>query len=162
MHRRDASFVFGDAVAPFYSTTSRSSRGGNLATQQGSEADDREVGGIQHNFSLIVCENSEATRQIALERRLPALRHASRIHRVNLDWVYEAFQYPGISQRYVRNISQVADVPTKRFVERGLGCLVDRVFLAWVGRSFVLGGSRSPCHNLVNIDYLQHSEFGET
>ena len=73
--------------------------GGTLATQKegkGSNVDDREVGGIQHNFRLTVCEDNEATVKIALKRRSPAMRHISRTHRVNLEWVYEAFQHPEI------------------------------------------------------------------
>ena len=113
---------FWDAVAPLYSTTSRSSRG-TLATQKqgkgsSSKVDDREVGGIQHNFRLTVCEDNEATIKIVLKRRSPAMRHISRTHRVNLDWVYEAFQQRRISLRYVRTTSQVADVLTKHFVKR--------------------------------------------
>ncbi len=46
------------------------------------------------------------------------MRHISRTHKVNLDWVYEAYQHPEISLRYVRTTSQVTDVLTKHFVKR--------------------------------------------
>ena len=69
-------------------------------------------------FKLTVCEDNEARIKIALKKRSQALRHIRRTHRVNLDWLYEAFDKDEINLRYVRTNQQIADVLTKHFSNR--------------------------------------------
>ena len=42
-------------------------------------------------FRLTVCEDNEATIKIFLKKRSQAMRHIRRTHRVNLDWLRDAF-----------------------------------------------------------------------
>ena len=66
-------------------------------------------------FKLIVCEDNEATVRIVLKKRSQALRHLRQTHRVNLDWLYEAFDTDEIKLKYARTNQQIADVLTKHF-----------------------------------------------
>ncbi len=89
-------------------------RGGTLDTE-GSKVDYREVSGVQHIFRS---RGQRSHNQYRLQKRPPAMRHISKTHRVNFDWVYEVRQHPEIRLRYVRTTWQVADVLTKYFVKR--------------------------------------------
>ena len=60
---------------------------------------------------IIVMEDNEAVIYVTVKGRSPAMRHVSRTHGVDLDWLFERFQNdPGIKIRYLRTKFQIADV----------------------------------------------------
>ena len=71
---------------------------------------------IPHKRScdLVILEDNEAVIRMCLKGRSPALRHVTRTHRVNVDWVYERLRNdPCISIKFVGTKRQVADIFTK-------------------------------------------------
>jgi hypothetical protein len=77
---------------------------------------------IKHSFdtrtdfqmvNLIVAEDNEAVIKILAKGRSGKLRHVPRTHRVNIDWLYDAFRHPEVVARYVRTMYQTADIGTK-------------------------------------------------
>ena len=50
----------------------------------------------------MVAEDNEAVIKILAKGRSAKLRHVHRTHRVNLDWLYEAFRRPEVFARYVQ------------------------------------------------------------
>ena len=63
---------------------------------------------------LFLFEDNEAVIKMCLKGRSPALRHVSRTHRVNLDWLIERIKIdPGIQMKYVGTNQQLADMLTK-------------------------------------------------
>ena len=49
---------------------------------------------------MIVCEDNESTIKIVLKKRSLALRHVPRMHRINLDSLYEVFDYPAMKLKH--------------------------------------------------------------
>ena len=62
---------------------------------------------------LIVCEDNEAVIKIIMKGRSTALRHISRTHRINIDWMYERIDGDQVCIRHVPTKDQVADMLTK-------------------------------------------------
>ena len=63
---------------------------------------------------LFLFEDNEAVIKMCLKGRSPALRHASRTHRVDLDWLIERIKVDlGIQMKYVGTNQQMADMLTK-------------------------------------------------
>ena len=65
------------------------------------------------SVKLIVAEDNEAVIKILAKGRSAKLRHVQRTHRVNLDFLYDAFRYPELIARYVNTKHQTADITTK-------------------------------------------------
>jgi hypothetical protein len=68
-----------------------------------------------HGLSmLIVFEDNEAVIQMTIKGRSPNMRHVGRVHRVDLDWLFERIREdPSIHMRYVGTKEQIADIFTK-------------------------------------------------
>ena len=63
---------------------------------------------------LNVLEDNQATLHVCARGRSTNLRHVSRTHRVNLDFLYDiSLHSPHIYLQYVRTTSQAADIFTK-------------------------------------------------
>ena len=59
-------------------------------------------------------EDSDAVVKMCIKGRSLNLRHVSRTHRVDLDWLFERIlQDPAISIKYVNTKQQLADIFTK-------------------------------------------------
>ena len=64
--------------------------------------------------SLVVFEDNEAVLKMCVKGRVPTLRHVTRTHRVDLDWIVERIKIDtGISMKYVKTSEQLADMLTK-------------------------------------------------
>ena len=60
---------------------------------------------------LYLFEDNEAVIKMCLKGRSPTLRHISRTHRVDLDWLIERVKVdPGIQMKYVGTNEQMADM----------------------------------------------------
>ena len=66
-----------------------------------------------NEVQLIVAEDNEAVIKILAKGRSAKMRHIHRTHRVNTDWLYEAFRRPEVLARYVNTDLQIADLGTK-------------------------------------------------
>ena len=63
---------------------------------------------------LFLFEDNEAVIKMCLKGRSPNLRHISRTHRVDLDWLIERIKVdPGIRMKFVGTSQQLADMLTK-------------------------------------------------
>ena len=63
---------------------------------------------------LFIFEDSEAVIKMCVKGRSPTLRHISRTHRVDLDWLIERIKLdPGIKMKLVGANEQMADMLTK-------------------------------------------------
>ena len=63
---------------------------------------------------LFLFEDNEAVIKMCLKGRSPNLRHISRTHRVDLDWLIERIKVdPGIQMKFVGTNQQLADMLTK-------------------------------------------------
>ena len=63
---------------------------------------------------VVVLEDNDAVIKMTVKGRSPAMRHITRTHRVDTDWLFERFQNdPGISIKYVNTKQQIADILTK-------------------------------------------------
>ena len=64
--------------------------------------------------SLLVLEDNEAVLKMIIKGRSLTLRHGSRTHRIDLDWLFERFhEDPGLFIKYVSTKKQIADMLTK-------------------------------------------------
>ena len=63
---------------------------------------------------LIIFEDNDAVIKQCIKGRSPAMRHVSRTHRVDLDWLWERIRMdPGVNIKYVGTKDQIADIFTK-------------------------------------------------
>ena len=63
---------------------------------------------------LYAMEDNDAVIKMCVWERSPALRHVSRTHRIDLDWLFERIsKAPGVFIKFVPTKEQVADVLTK-------------------------------------------------
>ena len=63
---------------------------------------------------LYVFEDNEAVIKIIIKGRSPTMRHASRTHRVALDWLFDRIDLdPTIQIKYIDTKNQLADILTK-------------------------------------------------
>jgi len=63
---------------------------------------------------LVVFEDNDAVIKMVVKGRSPQMRHVSRTHRVDLDWLFERMREdPGLSIKYVGTKEQIADIFTK-------------------------------------------------
>ena len=68
----------------------------------------------ERSAKLIVFEDNEAVLKMCVKGRVPTLRHVTRTHRVDLDWIIERLKTDsGISMKYVKTTEQMADMLTK-------------------------------------------------
>ena len=66
------------------------------------------------SLSLYALEDNDAVIQMTVKQRSPTMRHVSRTHRVDLDWLFERISKdPGIFIKYVPTKEQIADILTK-------------------------------------------------
>ena len=64
--------------------------------------------------SSMLLEDNDAVIKMCVKERSPALRHVSRTHRVDLDWLFERIQRdPGVFIKFVPTKEQLADILTK-------------------------------------------------
>ena len=62
----------------------------------------------------MIFEDNEAVIKTTLEGRPPTMRHLTRTHRIDLDWLFERLRDdPNIDIRYVGTKQQIADFLTK-------------------------------------------------
>ena len=63
---------------------------------------------------LYALEDNDAVIKMTVKQRSPTMRHVSRTHRVDLDWLFERISKdPGIFVKYVPTKDQIADISTK-------------------------------------------------
>ena len=63
---------------------------------------------------LYVMEDNDAVIKMCVKERSPALRHVSRTHRVDLDWLFERINRdPGVFIKFVPTKEQLAGILTK-------------------------------------------------
>ena len=63
---------------------------------------------------LYALEDNDAVIKMTVKQRSPTMRHVSRTHRVDLDWLFERISKdPGIFVKYVPTKDQIADIFTK-------------------------------------------------
>ena len=63
---------------------------------------------------IVFLEDNDAVIKMVIKGRSPNMRHVTRTHRVDLDWLYERIREdPGINIRYVSTTKQIADILTK-------------------------------------------------
>jgi len=63
---------------------------------------------------ILCLEDNEAVIKMTIKGRSPSMRHLSRTHRVDLDWLFERFRDdPGVSIKYINTKIQIADILTK-------------------------------------------------
>ena len=63
---------------------------------------------------LYALEDNDAVIKMTVKQRSPTMRHVSRTHRVDLDWLFERISKdPGIFIKYVPTKEQIADILTK-------------------------------------------------
>ena len=59
-------------------------------------------------------EDNDAVIKMTVKQRSPTMRHVSRTHRVDLDWLFERISKdPGIFVKYVPTKEQIADILTE-------------------------------------------------
>jgi len=63
---------------------------------------------------LLILEDNEAVIKMCAKQRSPTMRHVARVHRVNLDSLFETVTIqPNIFMRYISTQQQLADIFTK-------------------------------------------------
>ena len=63
---------------------------------------------------LVIFEDNDAVIKMCIKGRSPSMRHVSRSHRIDLDWLWERMRTdPGIYIKYVGTKEQIADMFTK-------------------------------------------------
>ena len=63
---------------------------------------------------LYIFEDNEAVIKMIMKERSPTMRHASRTHRVALDWLFDRINLdPKIQIKYIDIKNQLADILTK-------------------------------------------------
>ena len=81
---------------------------------------------------LIILEDNDAVIKMCLKQRTPAMRHVTRTHRVDLDFVVEQVsRHDHIKMRFVKTTEQAADIFTKgSFTEHTWYHLLDLIQIA--------------------------------
>jgi len=92
--------------------------------------------------NLIVAEDNEAVIKILAKGRSGKLRHVPRTHRVNIDWLYDAFRHPEVVARYVRTMHQTADIGTKAITKAEDWIRLQRLMM--IKRKGPISGSGEP------------------
>ncbi len=92
--------------------------------------------------NLIVAEDNEAVIQILAKGRSGKLRPVPRTHRVNIDWLYDAFGHPEVVARYVRTMYQTADVGTTAITKAEDWIRLQRLMM--IKREGPISGSGEP------------------
>ena len=63
---------------------------------------------------LVILEDNDAVIKMTIKTRSPSMRHIGRVHRVDLDWLFERISKdPAIGMKYINTKDQLADVLTK-------------------------------------------------
>jgi hypothetical protein len=63
---------------------------------------------------LIIMEDNDGVIKMCIKGRSPNMRHCARVHRIDLDWMFERIREdPGISIQYINTKDQIADIFTK-------------------------------------------------
>ncbi len=66
------------------------------------------------NAKLVIFEDNEAVIKMTIKGRSPQIRHVSRTHRIDLDFLFERIREdPGIQIMFVGTKDQIADMLTK-------------------------------------------------
>ena len=94
---------------------------------------------------LVVLEDNDAVIKMTIKGRSPNMRHVSRTHRVDLDWLFERVRDdPGIGMKFVGTKEQIADLMTKgSFTGAQWKTLCH---LANIGKSFQSEGKMNPSY----------------
>ena len=69
---------------------------------------------------LLILEDSEPVIKLAIEGRSPDMKHVGRVHRDNLDWLFERFQedpeisirFDGAKNRLLTSLQMVISLPS--------------------------------------------------
>ncbi len=68
----------------------------------------------KHRAKLVICEDNDAVITMCTKGRSTTMRHVLRVHRVDLDTLWERLRTdPSLSMRYVGTKQQLADILTK-------------------------------------------------
>ena len=63
---------------------------------------------------IVLLEDNEAVIKMTIKCRAPQFKHVARVHRVDLDWLFERVQKdPGLGLKYINTKLQLADILTK-------------------------------------------------
>ena len=63
---------------------------------------------------LLILEDNDPVIKMCVKGRSSNMRHVSRTHRVNLDWLFERIRHdPGVSLTHAPTTEQIADIFTK-------------------------------------------------
>ena len=69
---------------------------------------------LQQNTKCVFVQDNDAVIKMVVKARAPTLKHVSRTHRIDLDWLFERIQKdPCIFGRYIHTKLQIADMLTK-------------------------------------------------
>ena len=68
--------------------------------------------------AMNLMEDNESTFQIIKTGKNPTMRHISRTHGVNIQWLHDAYQRQLFGMKIAKTDEQVADIFTKHFRER--------------------------------------------
>ena len=63
---------------------------------------------------LVILEDNDAVIKMTIKTRSPSMRHIGRVHRVDLDWLFERLSKdPALGMKYINTKDQLADILTK-------------------------------------------------
>ena len=68
--------------------------------------------------SMILMEDNESTFQISKTGKNPTMRHISRTHGVNVQWLHDAYSKRLFNMKVTKTDEQVADIFTKHMPEK--------------------------------------------
>ena len=69
---------------------------------------------LTSNARLVCLEDNDAVIKMSIKGRTNKLRHVTRTHRIDLDWLFEVLREdPGVNIKYINTKRQVADIFTK-------------------------------------------------
>ena len=89
---------------------------------------------LTSNARLVCLEDNDAAIKMILKGRTNKMRHVTRTHRIDLDWLFNVIREdPGVSIKYINTKKQVADIFTKgsftsqQFLELFFLCCIARM-----------------------------------
>ena len=63
---------------------------------------------------LVILEDNDAVIKMTIKTRSPSMRHVARVHRVDLDWLFERISTDeALGMKYINTKDQLADILTK-------------------------------------------------
>ena len=70
---------------------------------------------MDRRVKLTLIEDNESTYQIIKTGKNPTMRHISRTHGVNIQWLHDVYAKGDLQMMYTRTEAQCADIFTKNF-----------------------------------------------